>query len=344
MKRIEQRKQRRRKRLKKFIYITLALLVLVGGAITYYAFQTYQAASSSYDDLGREKSEKRDEAVDISKDPFSILVMGLENYQEDDPGRTDTLILLTYDPEDQSVKMVSIPRDTRVDFAGMDRTDKINHAYAYGDKEMTIDTVSKFLDIPVDYYATVDFNAFTRTVNVLGGLTVDVPFDFEQKSMAPNSYMIDFQEGEQHLNGEEALAFVRMRKEDPRGDLGRIDRQQEFLNSLADEAMSLKSIFKSKELANVVGEEVTTNVRIREGIQMLTNLNNFDSSNIDSLTLETYNERIGGISYQIPVQESLTEVKQSLKQHMEIGDTEETSREGEQNAQASEKDNKDNHY
>ncbi|MDV2582151.1 LCP family protein [Alkalibacillus haloalkaliphilus] len=319
MGRIEQRKKRKKRRLKRYMYILFALFLVVGGVASYFVFQTLQAASSSYDDLGREQSDLRDEAVNISDEPFSVLIMGVEDYEtEGASGRTDTLMLVTFDPDDQSAKMLSIPRDTRVDFAGMERTDKINHAYAFGGKEMAIDTVEKFLEIPVDYYVSVDFDAFIRIVDVLDGVTVNVPFDFEQKTMAPDSYYVQFYEGEQHVNGEEALAFVRMRKEDPRGDLGRVERQQEFLNALADEAMSLQSLTRVDRIAEVVGEEITTNVRIRDGFGMLMNLNNFDRDNLESVDFDTYHQMIGGVSYQTPDQNSLAEARMKLKKHLQL--------------------------
>ncbi|GAA0469274.1 LCP family protein [Alkalibacillus silvisoli] len=319
MGRKEQRKNRKRRRLKRFMYISFALLLLIGGVVSYFAFQTFQAASSSYDDLGRGQSDLRDEAVNISDDPFTVLVMGVEDYEtEGASGRTDTLMLVTFDPNDQSAKMLSIPRDTRVDFAGMERTDKINHAYAFGEKEMTIDTVEKFLEVPVDYYVSVDFDAFIRIVDVLDGVTVNVPFDFEQKTMAPDSYYVEFYEGEQHVNGEEALAFVRMRKQDPRGDLGRIERQQEFLNALADEAMSLQSLTRIDRIADVVGEEITTDIRIRDGFGMLLNLNNFDRDNIESVDFDTYHQMLNGVSYQIPDNDSLEEARTKLKEHLQL--------------------------
>ncbi|WP_027965264.1 LCP family protein [Halalkalibacillus halophilus] len=323
MRRTELKKQRKKRRNRRILFSALAVFLVVIGFGSYLIYQTLQAANNSYDDLdGREKSELRDEAVSISSDPFSILIMGVEDYEsEGQTGRTDTLMVVTFDPEEQSSKILSIPRDTLVDFVGMDRRDKINHAYAYGEKEMTINTVEGFLDIPIDYYASVNFDAFIEMVDVLGGVTVNVPFDFEQKTMAPNSYYVEFFEGEQHVNGEEALAYVRMRKEDPRGDLGRVDRQQEFMKALADEAMSFQTVTKVDDISKVIGDHVTTNVKVSEGIPMFRNLNNFDRDNMETVELDTYHEMIDGVSFQIARDESLENARSELKEHLQLEDS-----------------------
>src|SRR5690625_4871849 len=256
MGRRKERKQRKRKRAKKRLYVALIILFLALGGIVYYIYHSLQVASESYDDLGgREKSELRDEAVALGKDPSSVLVLGVENYEDPNTrGRTDTMMVLTFNPNDNSVKMLSLPRDTLVEIPGRERQDKINHAYAYGGTELAIETVENFLDIPIDYFAEIDFDAFENMVDIVGGVTVNVPFDFEEKTMHPGSRWVEFYEGEQHLSGEEALAFVRMRKQDPQGDIGRTKRQQELVRAFVDEAMSIRNVTKLDDVARTVGE------------------------------------------------------------------------------------------
>ncbi|HLR80892.1 MAG TPA: LCP family protein [Bacillota bacterium] len=322
MKRVVVRKKTKKKRLRKFFLLVLFIFVGLVGFGGYYVFQTFQAAGESYDDLGREKSDLRDSAVSISKDPVSILLMGVEDYETDgDHGRTDTLMVATFSPNDEKLKLLSIPRDTLVDIAGRHTQDKINHAYAYGGKYMAIQTVENFLDIPIDYYATVDFDGFIDIVDILGGITVDVPFDFEQKTMPPNSRMLQFYEGPMELDGTHALAFARMRKADPRGDIGRNERQQEVIKGIIDKAVSLKTITKINDLAYEIGENVETNMKVSEGLAFFNEYKDFQTSNIDKLDLKTEPQRLNGVSYQIVDEESLEETKQILKQHLEILDT-----------------------
>lgn len=320
MGRKEIKKHKKRKRIKKVLISFLILFFVAASAGVYFVYQTLQAASESYNDLdGRDKSDKRDEEVSVSKDPISILLMGIEDYETGgENGRTDTLMVVTYDPKSQTAKMLSIPRDTLVDFVGMDRRDKINHAHVFGGKEMTIHTVEEFLDIPIDYFAAVNFDAFIEVVDIFDGVTVNVPFDFEQKTMAPNSYYVEFKEGEQHVNGEEALAFVRMRKQDPRGDIGRGERQQEVIKALSEKAMDVKNVTKIDDLTDVVAKHVETNMKVSEGLVMFKNLTDFGRDNLESINLETYPQRIDNTSYQIADEQSLLEAQQALKEHLKL--------------------------
>lgn len=122
-------------------------------------------------------------------------------------------MVATFNPSDQTMKLLSIPRDTRVKIGDLGYKDKINHSYSEGGKELTIETVEGFLDIPIDYFVTVNFDGFISIVDLLGGVTVDVPFDFNDINAKWERFY--FTEGEMELDGEEALVYARMRKKDP---------------------------------------------------------------------------------------------------------------------------------
>ena len=309
----------KKKKIRKTVLLILIAIIAVVGYGIYMAVTTYMAASNSYDDLGREKSALRDEAVSIRKDPVSILIMGVEDYSSDgDHGRTDTLMLATFSPNDERLKLLSIPRDTLVDIVGRDQKSKINHAYAFGGKKMTIETVEQLLDIPIDYYATVNFDAFKNIVDILGGITVDVPFSFEQNSDDRKAEKLQFQEGQMDLDGRHALAFARMRMSDPRGDIGRNERQQTVIKAIIEKAVSPSTITKIDDIVEVIGDNVETNMRIREGLAFYKTYSDFKTSQIDQITFQTMPERINGISYQVADEASLEEAKTILKQHLEI--------------------------
>src|SRR5699024_7035137 len=130
------RKKRRIRRFRLALFTVIILFLGMIGVGGYVAMQTMQAAGESYDDLGREKSDLRETVVSISDDPVSILLMGIEDYQSDgDDGRTDTLMVATFSPNDENLKLLSIPRDTMVDIVGHGSEDKINHAYAFGGRK-----------------------------------------------------------------------------------------------------------------------------------------------------------------------------------------------------------------
>ncbi|MBO1511759.1 LCP family protein [Metabacillus bambusae] len=310
------RKKRRRPILRRLLFLVLLIFIVVLGYIGYVLFQTYVAANESYDDLGREKSKLREEVVSISNDPVSVLLLGVEDYASDGSGgRSDTIMVATLNPEDKTMKLLSIPRDTRVEIPG-EGSDKINHSFSKGGKELTIDTVEDFLDIPIDYYATINFNAFKEVIDELDGVVVDVPFDFWEKS--ERGVKIYFEEGRMNLNGVEALAYARMRKRDPRGDFGRNERQQQIITAVIDKVMSPNSLLKLDDLAKHVGDNVETNMAVMEALGIQQKYSNFSSSSIDRLTIEGTDEYENDIYYFDPNEDSVAEIQKELKTHLDI--------------------------
>jgi len=211
----------------------------------------------------RESSLVSNDKIDVQKDPISILLLGLDDDAEDTRGtggaRTDSMILLTINPSEELVSMVSIPRDTYtyIDTKNYQGNDKINSAYAHGGIEGTITAVETLLDIPINYYATADFKAFEDVVNAVGGVEIDVPFTLTEQN-AQGKKVVELKEGKHTLNGEEALAFARTRYID--NDVERGKRQQEVLEAIAKKAMEVGSIAKYKSILNALDGHITTDM------------------------------------------------------------------------------------
>lgn len=321
MGRTELRRRRKKKRLRKLLIAFFIVLFVIISFGTYYIINTYQSLNESYTDLGREKSDLREKPVEIGRDSFSVLLLGIEDYASGGKnGRTDVIMIATFNPEDKSAKLVSIPRDTLVEIYPDGKLGKINSAHVFGGKEATIKTVEKFLEIPIDYFASVDFDGFVNIIDILGGVEVNVPFDFTQHSVDNKVY--HFHKGKMELNGDAALQFVRMRHQDPAGDLGRNVRQQEVIKGIVDKITSLGTITKLDDLAEEIGKNVETNFKITQGPKLFSQLSGFSTSNIEQLKLETYSDRYKGASVQITKPESLEEVKKLLKQHLGLIDSE----------------------
>lgn len=146
--------------------------------------------------------------------------------------RTDTIMLLhvpTFGPP----VLVSIPRDLRVNIPGRDGRSRINAAYAFGGAELLTKTVEATTNLRVDEYVEIGFGGFASIVNSLGGIEMCLP-----KAMKDKDAHIDLQAGCQVLDGKNALGYVRARKSDPRGDLGRVERQRQFLAAVLKKAAS----------------------------------------------------------------------------------------------------------
>lgn len=228
-------------------------------------------------------------------DPINVLVVGTDGggpeRQEDDGyvSRSDTLMLINLNPETGSTKMVSIPRDTITNIDGLDSPDKINHAFAYGGIDLTIETVQDFLQIPIDYYAVINMDGLAEMIDALGGIEVTSPLSFEYRGT-------EFHQGEtRQVDGVKAMNFARMRYDDPEGEVGRQNRQKIVIKAIIDKALSLDAVAQYPRLINVASEYIITNVNLNEALsiyqQYLPALKNISSVQFEALE-EIYMDEI----------------------------------------------------
>lgn len=307
---LQKRRIKKKRRRRFFIYLIIIGLI---SSVGLYVFNSYSSLMEMYSGFTRDKSKLRAVNVEITKEPFSVLIMGIEDYATDGQnGRTDSLMFATINPKTQNVSIMSIPRDSRVTIAGKNKKDKINAAHAYGGEKMALETVEGFLGVPVDHYVKIDFKGFKGIVDAVGGITVDVPFDFEERSDIDYYKLIQFKQGKQELNGEEALAYVRMRKQDPNGDHGRADRQRQVLAAVASKLNSTSTVFKIKELAEVVGKYIKTDIPVSDGLALYTKLSGFDPSNIQTIQLKGEDKKLNDIYYFIPDEVGLQDVRNTI--------------------------------
>ncbi|MED4515060.1 LCP family protein [Bacillus subtilis] len=315
--RVKKKKNKRKIILKRILLLFFLFSIVFAGIIGYKVYKTLQAADSSYKELDRgEKSKLRKEVVDLKKkQPFSVLLLGVEDYATGGKGgRTDSIIVATINPKQKTMKLLSIPRDTRVEISGDTSGTKtrINSAYGKGGAQTTVETVEKLLNIPIDYYATVDFKGFKKTIDEVGGVDVEVPFDFNEKSDTSKSKKFYFQKGNMHLNGEEALAYARMRKQDPRGDFGRNDRQKQILMAMLDQVSKPSNLAKIDTLADQVSDNITTNLRITQVLALQQIFSGFKGNDVETLTLKGSDLYIGNKYFFQPDDEELTKVQKEL--------------------------------
>ncbi len=307
------RKKRKPKKKRAFKIIMGIILVLILG-VGAYAYSIWHSVEKTFtqthEPLKRDVSEKRSEKVSFSnQDPISILLLGVDQ-RAGDRGRSDSLILMTVNPKDQSMKMVSIPRDTRTEIVGKGTTDKINHAYAFGGVDMAVNTVESFLNIPVDYYVQVNMESFKDIVNAVGGVTVNNDLNF-------NSEGYNFPKGKLTLNGDEALAYSRMRKQDPRGDFGRQMRQRQIIEGVVEEGASVQSLANYGSILDTIGTNVRTNLTFDDMKQIQSNYKGA-RHNVEQLQVDGKGEKINGIYYYAVSDATRQELSNKLKQHLNI--------------------------
>ncbi|KZE38903.1 trascriptional regulator [Bhargavaea cecembensis] len=310
----ENRKRRRKKRKRRIWPWIVGPIVLILVAVGVYVAMVYKDLTDTLDTvhepIEREASEKREKPVSLNdQEPFSTLVLGVDE-REGDRGRSDTMIVLTVNPKEQTTKMVSIPRDTYTEIVGRGTQDKLNHAYAFGGIEMAMDSTENLLDIPIDYVVQVNMESFQDIVDAVGGVTV-------QNNMSFKSGQYTFPEGPVELNGEEALAYVQMRKQDPNGDFGRQDRQKDVIMGVLREGASANSILNYQSIFGAIGKNIRTNMTLDE----MLGLQDYRGAigQVDQLYFEKgQGQRIDGIWYYMMNEEELNAVSSELKQHLEI--------------------------
>lgn len=326
------RQTRKKRVLKKRYKVLIALLLIIaltiGGYFVYLYVQAKQSASEAHDGMEYEKSDLRDEDIDPKLDNFSMLLMGIDSSEtrgSDDEARTDALMVATFNKEHKSVKLLSIPRDSLVDIPDYEDLDgeeqegyatKINHAHAMGGPSLTVDTVEETLDIPIDYYARVNFDAFMDVIDVLDGIDFDVPYDFEEQDSSDKADTIALQKGEQTLDGEEALALARTRKMD--SDMERGKRQQEIVQAIADKTLSAKSVLKYGDLMNAVGSNMKTNMEFKDMKSFFGYLTKGTNIDIDALNIDGTDYNPTGTYYWKLDERSLALNSNILQKHLDI--------------------------
>lgn len=205
--------------------------------------------------------------------------------------------------------MLSIPRDTYTKIIGYGTSDKLNHAYAFGGTKMAMASVENLLDIPIDYVTEVNMEGFQDIVDAVGGITVHNMLAFKEESYS-------FPKGEIKLDGEHALAYVRMRKEDPDGDFGRQERQKQLIQGILKEGASVSSLWKYKDIFNALGDNISTNLTFGQMMELQKN----HKEAINSIEQLYFNKGQGqtmhGIWYYMMNKKELKDVSAELKTHL----------------------------
>ncbi len=186
---------------------------------------------------------------------MDILLLGID--AAGNVRRSDTIMVAHIDPKNKQVNVLSIPRDTLVVIPGV-RLDKINHAYAFGGPELACATTSNFLGVKIDKYIKINIDGLEKVIDSLGGITVDVDKRMYYVDYAGGLY-IDLYPGKQKLNGKQAIGYLRYRH-DNAGDLGRIKRQQQFLQEVAKEMAKNRNVFQTSRIIMDLLGCVETNI------------------------------------------------------------------------------------
>lgn len=302
----------------KIIATIIALLIVLAIGIGIFVFaKLYSLGDSINNPLNRDHSNLREKAAK-NGDPMTVVLYGIDDdseRQKQDLGqRSDSIVLMSINPKDKKTVMVSVPRDTRAKIVGHGTTEKINHAYAYGGPDMAVNSLEKLMNVPVDHYIAINMDGVKKVVDELGGVNVTSNGTFK----ANEKYQ--FTKGKSyHMDGSEALAYMRSRKENGAGgDEGRQLRQQQVITAVAHEAFQVGSITKLDGIFNATEDNIKTDLS-------LTQLNKFRSDygkaqdNVERLTIDGQNA-LGddNLYYFYPDKNSLNKVSKKLKDNLNL--------------------------
>lgn len=231
--------------------------------------------------------------VDVTKDPFTIYFSGNDSFGDiQETGRTDSNMLVTVNPKTHRILMTSIPRDYYVPVACAEdaadgcpdgQKDKLTHTGLYG-VQTTINTIEDFMDVDINYYVRVNFSSLTNIVDAIGGVDVTVG-----KGLAVDQFYTDdtiggVVEGENHLDGQKALAYARERYAYEDGDLQRVKNQQQVLKAIIKKVKSPSMLLKYASLIDAIGSAIETNMPSSS----ITNFVKFQLASNSSWKFESY--------------------------------------------------------
>lgn len=316
---------------KKIGLMLLAILTTTLVALGVYATSAYNFStdelSKTFKDFSTSKSKSK--AIEQTK-PFSILLMGVDTGSSERKskweGNSDSMILVTINPETKKTTMTSLERDILINLSGPDSNDmngaqaKLNAAYAAGGAEMAIMTVQDMLNITIDNYVRINMQGLVDLVDAVGGITVTNEFDFPI-SIAENEpeYTATVAPGTHKVNGEQALVYARMRYDDPEGDYGRQKRQRIVIQKVLQKILALDSISSYRKILKAVSNNMQTNIEISSATipKLLGYKDALNSIKSEQLRGEDATLADGG-SYQIVTEPHLLEIQNKIRKQLGI--------------------------
>lgn len=282
---------------KRFWLLIMMLIVIPLITVAAMAWNADKPTNGSYIETAKN-------AVGILPDnrKINVLVLGI-NKRKNDPGRSNVTCLMTVDMSTKNVSLLWIPRDSRVNIPD-NEWNKIGHAYAYGGAKLSEKTVANLLGVPIDYYLAVNMDGFKKVIDALGGVDINVDkrmhyFDPYDVGEVDNDGLIDLKPGQQHMDGNTALQYVRFRH-DEMGDIGRIERQQKFAKALLADLVTPSVITKVPDALKEINSAIKTDMPLYELVGMAKVINDAYKQGLKTDMVPGKPVYINDISYWLP--------------------------------------------
>ena len=316
---------RRKSRKKTIFFWILLILVIALGIGGHVLHEHYLNARKAADSVYAPNSVKKQRDVDrLLKEgkPISILLMGTDTgaLGRSFKGRTDTMMVCVLNPKDKTMTLVSLPRDALVAINGYEQyyPSKLNSAYAYGGSATAVKTVQKYLNVPIDFYATINMGGLEGLINAVGGVDIKPLLSFSFAGY-------NFVKGKKtHMDGTEALQYCRMRDQDPLGDYGRQNRQRQVIMALAFKGVQLTSLLND-DFLNSLSKQLRTDLSFNNMVSLNMKYR-VATHHMKSTHLQGTTQVIGEADFEVASRKNKQEITDVLRKaldlpHAETGDT-----------------------
>ena len=288
---------------KTLLIAVVSVLVIVVCFVGYSVISLYSSLRSINPNAGATRS-----ALNL-QGRVNILVVGVDSRATNDPGRSDSIMLIGLDPVSRTMSVMSIPRDSRVNIPGHGY-DKINATtnpdyFSDGGIDLLEKTVEAMIPgIKINYYAKADFAGFVQVIDALGGVTINVEKAMYYKAV---DTFIDLKPGVQHMDGKTALEYARFRS-DAIGDfgssngeeLGRVVRQKALLKAIVAQTTSLRNVWKLPTVIRAVENAVVTDLLPNDMLRIALTFKNSTDKEVTTVPFPGVPGYVGGTSYVIP--------------------------------------------
>jgi len=265
-----------------FVTIVLACTFL----FIRWSARVYDEYQTAYTGYTQRQQEKIGTPNPLYAGYTNVLLLGVDNGADasgSEVKRADTVALLSMNNDTGEVHFLTLPRGTWVTMPDGTTHDRIGSAYAYGGAPAMVRTVSALTGVAIHQYVAVDMQTFASLIDVLGGIDVYVECDMNYDDAEANTH-IHLQQGYQHLNGTEAMGYLRYRGTDL-GDLGRAQRQQKFLRLLYDRLLQVDVVPKLPQLAQIIREQVDTSAELFDSAHLANVLRHVSSQQPETIML-----------------------------------------------------------
>ena len=310
------RKRRRGKIIRRSLVCTLLLMLVTAGTAAALWFNSIVARLN---DAGIITDELRAVLVDseVTREPFYMLLLGTDGRPGEGTYRTDSIILARIDATTQQVTLISIPRDTKVEYQGS--TMKINAVFTYGQyddgngAEEMVEAVNELCGVEISEYAEINFQGMEKLIDAVGGIDLYIP---EGDAVEGDSHLdVDVPAGQQHLDGEHALAFARSRYLFADGDYTRMRHQRMVLGALADKILNNLDIGTIPAILDSLADMVHTSLSVDEILSLVSAMRGMDTDSMYSANIPSWageDTYIDGQSYVFVYEDELAEMMERV--------------------------------